>query len=337
MAWFRVLAWTALLLACAGCASLLSQEASVAAVPVLNADSLITRHGTSLPVERWRVPPGARLRGAIAALHSFGDYGRAFERLGPRLAEAGYEVVAIDQRGFGRNLEPGRWPGTDALVADALDLTQALIAETSAPVWLLGESMGGAVAVASASGNHGGGIAGMILAAPALREGIPYRYGWNVILAGLATFVPWYRPSIIHVDDRLVPEAQARLGHAPEVQRSTRLDTYYGLIRLADAASDAAGDVTVPTLLLYGSADSSVRPVSICAFARQVPGPLTARVYPGGLHRILHQARLEPELLAAITAFLGGGPVPAGSGIDAETWCDAPSVTASAPDGRASR
>lgn len=320
----------------AGCGPAFIRPGPAVTAPRLEPSSLIARDGATLVVERW--PATSPARGIVVALHSFGDYARAFETLGPGLAAAGYGVVAIDQRGFGRNADPGRWPGTDALVDDAVDLVTALRAEhpPGTPVWLLGESMGGAVAMVAAARAELPELKGLLLAAPAVREGIPNRYGWNVVLATLAVATPWYQVAVEHDDERLVATARARLGAAPPVQRSVRLDTYYGLIRLADAASDAAPHIALPTLLLYGTADVTVKPVSICALVREMPGPAASRIYPGGVHRLLHQTAFELELSRTLEAFLDGRPLPTGSGIDAAAWCAAPATT-SADAGRASR
>ena len=72
-----------------------------------------------LAMHRWpsRGPP----RAVILALHGFGDAGDlTFDGAAEHWARRGIEVYAPDQRGFGGNASRKRWPGADALVADAI-------------------------------------------------------------------------------------------------------------------------------------------------------------------------------------------------------------------------
>ena len=117
-------------------------------------------------------------RGVILALHSFGDHAAAFNLAAPALAEAGYSVYAFDQAGFGtRNLND-RWAGEARLVDDAAGLARQLAERyPDRPLYLLGESLGGAVAMLMAARPPDLPVDGLILAAPAVREGIRLRYG----------------------------------------------------------------------------------------------------------------------------------------------------------------
>jgi acylglycerol lipase len=91
----------------------------------------------------------------------------------------GYDVLAYDQRGFGNAPHPGFWAGTNSLAADLEDAIEAVRAANSdRPVYVLGESMGGSVAmVAAAAMTHP--PAGLILAPPGVRAGLPWRTFWG--------------------------------------------------------------------------------------------------------------------------------------------------------------
>ena len=145
---------------------------------------------TSIPeplaqtVREWA--PAGTPRGVILGLHSFGDFGAAFEQLGPWFAEAGYVFVAYDQAGFGDRLEQGRWAGEKQLVDEAVTQIRRLHQTHAAPLFVLGESLGGAVAILAAQ-QEPDKVAGLMLAGPAVREGIRFRYGWNAAIATAAT------------------------------------------------------------------------------------------------------------------------------------------------------
>ena len=185
-----------------------------------------------------------------------------------------------------------------------LDLVEAAhAAYPGSDVHLLGESMGGGVIINAAAELRG--ITSTILAAPGVREGVRFRYGFNALLAMFSLFAPGVTVTNDQTDPPLTDTANRRLGKDPRVVNQVRIDTYLGLLRFADAASENAAKLRVPTLLIYGGADGFVIRPSICAFVRDAPGPVTTRVVRGGVHRILHQAG-KRVVLADILRWLDG-------------------------------
>src|SRR5688572_1453409 len=149
--------------------------ASVPTVPAVLSETVFnTADGLALPVRRW-LPADDKPKAVVLALHGFNDYSKAFDKVpgapgvGPFLAERGIAVYAYDQRGFGKSPNAGLWQGRDAMVGDAKEFI-ALLRKTypGVPVYLLGESMGGAVAIAMLADAVPGFVDGAILAAPAV-------------------------------------------------------------------------------------------------------------------------------------------------------------------------
>ena len=250
-------------------------------------------------------------RAVLVALHSFGDHDDAFNLAAPALADAGYTVYAFDQAGFGdRTLLDGRWAGEQRLVADAADLVRrAARQHPDRPLYLLGESLGGAVAILVAARHPELPVDGLILAAPAVREGIRLRYGWNVLIATAATLAPGYKLNVSRPPDdpRLAPAAARRLADDPQVMRRVRLDAYWGLIKLADSASDAAPELTRPTLVLYGGEDTSVPAISIRRLNQHLGERGDYRYFADGPHLLL-QGRHWPAVVDAIEQWLATLP-----------------------------
>lgn len=271
---------------------------------------------TSIPepltdtVREWT--PAGTPRGVILGLHSFGDFGAAFEQLGPWFAEAGYVFVAYDQAGFGDRLEQGRWAGEQQLVDDAATQIRRLHQTHAAPLFVLGESLGGAVAILAAQ-QEADKVAGLMLAGPAVREGIRFRYGWNAAIATAATLAPGYRLTVErNADDpTLTPTSAQRLAEDPRVMREVRMDAYWGLIKLADSASDSANNLNIPTLLLYGGKDHSVPEAGI----RHLRAHLSAndqgeyRFYPNAPHLLL-QSRQWQQVCQDISQWLAMTQLP---------------------------
>ena len=127
------------------------------------------------------MPDGARLpmlifeakepRAVILALHGFNDYSSAFAAPGPGpwFAANGITLVAIDQRGFGRAPGRGLWAGDRRLAADAA-VVAGLLREKypGQPLYLMGESMGAAVAMRMMALDDRPDVDGLILSAPAV-------------------------------------------------------------------------------------------------------------------------------------------------------------------------
>lgn len=277
--------------------------------PKLSADRFVAADGTVLPIHRW-VPAGEP-QGLVLALHSFGDFSLAFEEAGPLFAAAGYLVVAPDQRGFGATPEFGRWWGRQTMVDDAVALGGALKAEVpGVPLIFLGESMGGGVALLAAKP---AGAARSVLVAPAVRKDLPNRWAYDLFFSSAATLVPGYITEVDHAEPGLTEAATERLGNDPRVLRRVRADLYWGLLRLANLASEQAAPDLVPTLLLYGTADDVVPDVSLCVLEDRLPEGSAVRVYADGRHRLL-QEPLGAAAIADALDWLAGKPMPERSG-----------------------
>src|SRR5689334_11517525 len=119
--------------------------------PRLTDAAVIEDDGVALPLRR-SLPKGEP-RAVILALHGFNDYSNAFAIPAPTFAAAGIATYAYDQRGFGEAPGTGRWAGETRMAADAVVAAHLLRQRyPGVPLYLMGESMGGAVAILAAAG-----------------------------------------------------------------------------------------------------------------------------------------------------------------------------------------
>ncbi|MBM3589672.1 MAG: alpha/beta hydrolase, partial [Alphaproteobacteria bacterium] len=154
-------------LALAGCAEARAPMGPVVTRPAVLDDALVMADGLRLPLHVWR--PDGPPRAVMLALHGMNEYGRSFaEDAAPWFAAAGVALYAYDQRGFGGTAPRGVWPGHETLAQDAITAAGLMRARyPGLPLFMLGESMGGAVLVLA--GSKAPMADGLVLSAPALR------------------------------------------------------------------------------------------------------------------------------------------------------------------------
>ncbi len=246
----------------------------------------------------------------ILALHGFNDYSNAFDGPGTIWAKLGIATYAYDQRGFGGAPGRGRWPGRAELAADAASASRILRRlYPGVPLYLLGESMGGAVAIVAMTGESGAPIPdvdGVILVAPAVwgrptMDLLPRVALWvGVRLAPGLTLTG--RGLRIQASDN-IPMLRA-LARDPLVIKDTRVDTIWGLVNLMDAALASAPRLHEPLLLMYGANDEVIPKRPMRRFVRTLPHDLGDRrslaYYERGYHMLLRD--LEGPIVVADVA-----------------------------------
>ena len=292
--------------------------------PQLTDDRLVATDGAVLPLRRWL--PEGRPRAVVLALHGFNDYSNAFAAPGAAWAGKGIATYAYDQRGFGAAPGRGRWPGAKRLAGDAETAAKLLRQRyPDSPIYLLGESMGGAVAILAASGRSGAtppAVDGVILVAPAVwgrqTMNVAERIGlWLANLMPSVQFSPDLLPVHIQPSDN-IPMLRA-FSADPLVIKDTRADTLKGLVDLMSAALTAAGSFDAPALLLYGEHDQIVPRAPMTRFVEELPARAQLRqrvaLYPHGYHMLLRD--LGGSLpVADIAGWIADPAMPLPSGAD---------------------
>ena len=261
--------------------------------PRLTTDAVIAADGYRLPLRRWTPEPGVPTRAVILALHGFNDYSKSFDGPGGYFAGRGVAMYAYDQRGFGATRDPGVWAGGDTLAADARAVLKLLVkAHPGSPVFLMGESMGGAAAVLALTSGEPLPVRGVVLSAPAV-WGFETMDFWprtalklaNAALPGMVATAP---PELnIRPSDNI---AMLRaLADDPLVIKGARVDALHGLTEMMGAALAALPRLDLPTLALYGAHEQVLPPEPVAkARALLAANPkATVKVYPDGWHMLL--------------------------------------------------
>jgi acylglycerol lipase len=279
-----------------GCAPRLMTTGTAAYTPRIEQTNIVASDGARLPLHVWSA---AEPHAVIVGLHGMNDYENAFDMPGRWFQQRGVTVYAYDQRGFGRAPGRGLWAG-GARMADDLNSVIALVREQhpGLPVYLLGESMGGAVAMRAFTTPNPPKVDGVILAAPAV-------WGWREMNAFYETVLWMSAHSLpgltvtgsglnIRPSDNI--EMLKALGRDPLVIKGTQIGTIYGLVELMDEAAAAAPHINVPVLLMYGAHDEIVPPIPVADSLntmRTAKVRVTAACYKNGYHMLLRDLQRE--------------------------------------------
>ena len=251
--------------------------------------------GARLPLASW-LPDEAPV-GLLLGVHGFGDYRDAFAIVGPQFARAGLAAFAYDQRGFGETLTRGHWPGADALRTDLVEVIQVLReAHPDLPLALIGESMGGSVALDAICSGEAEGVDRLILAAPGVRPNdVPLRQVHDLALRLAAVALPWLALELRRGGRPwLATEESTRLADDPRILRELKVGTYDGLTELVDRASQPPQVAPPPTLILYGELDGTIASTAIDQLAERLGESATVKRYPTRHHLLLHEHDTKP-------------------------------------------
>lgn len=293
--------------------------------PKLFNDDVLTADRYHLPIRHW--DPDGEPQAIVLGVHGFNDYSNAFASISDSLTSQGIELYAYDQRGFGATEPKGIWPGKETLVKDLKTVIHLLRERhPDKPFYLIGESMGGAVATLALTSRDRPPVDGAVLLAPAVwgRDIMPWyqRVGLKaarLVAPGLSFSGKMARRLGVRATDD--PEVARALRADPLVLKKARVDTLDGLSDLMSAALKAAPGIKGPALLLYGSSDEVIPPSAMCALLERVPEgavPWRMALYPRGFH-LLTRYTGAATTRTDITTWLNdrAAPLPSGDEISA--------------------
>ena len=260
--------------------------------------------GMQLYVQSWR--PFSDARGVVALMHGFGEHGARYTYLAEALTAAGYALSTFDHRGHGRS--PGLRGHIDSFQEFLDDVSASLPAAgalaPAAPLFLMGHSMGGLIALNFAI-RRPQGLAGVIASAPLLAQ--PNVAPWLTYASKLLSRIKpdfsldtGVKAETISRD----PAEVKRYGADPYVhgRASARFGTELTAAQLWTQAH--AAELALPLLLYHGDADPLV-PVagSRTFFANVKVADKQFIEWPGGYHES-HNDLHRAEVFSAIVAWL---------------------------------
>jgi alpha-beta hydrolase superfamily lysophospholipase len=279
----------------------------------------LTADGTLLPLQQW-LPSSNPPKAILIAVHGFNDYSHFFQQPAEYFSQHGIACYAYDQRGFGGSPRRGLWSGTATYSQDLATFIRLVQRQNPrVPIYLLGESMGAAVVIATMSQMISPPIAGMILSAPAVwaRDTMPWYQQtllWTLAHSAPSLTLTGRGLKILASDN--IPMLQA-LGRDQQVIKATRVDALYGLADLMDTAQQQAGQIQQTSLLLYGDHDQLIPKTPTYQFIGQFLQNhiqhKTVAFYKDGYHMLLRDLN-APIVWQDILTWINspGTPLPSG-------------------------
>jgi alpha-beta hydrolase superfamily lysophospholipase len=250
--------------------------------------------GVEIYWQAWQPEPGDDTKAVLVISHGFGEHSGRYGHVADALVEAGYAVYALDHRGHGRSqgtrARIDRW--SNALADLGTLLGRARDNHPGLPVFLLGHSMGGALALSYAAG-HQAELAGLALSGPVatLDAAPPVVRLAAQVLSRIAPGLGVYQvdPSNISRDAEVVRAyEQDPLVHHGKLPARTGAEMTGAVMRFPD---ETAG-LKLPLLLMHGT-DDRLAPVAGTKMVaeRAASTDKTVHLYEGLYHEILN----EPE------------------------------------------
>nr|AEV41020.1 hypothetical protein [Oryza minuta] len=188
-------------------------------------------------------------------------------------------------------------PDIDSAIADLLAFFRSVRRReehAGLPCFLFGESMGGAICLLIHLRTSPEEWAGAVLVAPMCKISDRIRPPWP--LPQILTFVARFAPTLAIVPtadliEKSVKVPAKRLIAARNPMRYNgrpRLDTVVELLRATDELGARLGEVTVPFLVVHGSADEVTDPaISRALYDAAASEDKTIKIYDGMLHSML--------------------------------------------------
>lgn len=271
--------------------------------------SLTGAGGVPIVWQSW-LPDGPPARGVVVIVHGLGEHSDRYDHVAQRLAAERLAVYAPDHRGHGRSGGPRAVVDVDDVVADIDQLVvRAAAAHPDLPVFMLGHSLGGMVAVQYAV-EHQDRLAGLVLSgALAAVHASPALIGVGRLLSAVAPRAPTIalRSELVSRDPAVVAAYRADpLVHHGRIPARTAAQ----ITETVRTFPARAGAITLPTLILYGTADGLCPPSGSVMLAECLGSEdVTVRAYEDLFHEILNEPERETvidDVVAWVSARVGG-------------------------------
>lgn len=246
-------------------------------------------------------------RGEVVIVHGFAEHSGRYGALTEHLLANGYAVTAYDQRGHG--LSDGLPGHVDAFSEYDGDLNRvvSLTASRGAgrPLFIIGHSMGGLVALRHLARKRGTAV-GAIISAPLIAVAVPVPPHLRFIARLGARFAPSLRlkNTIKPADLSRDPEVGRAYAADPHVCRKVSTRWFAELTRAMDEVKEWAGQIRTPVFVMHGTKDRLASVEATKALFAAIGSPdKELAIYEGYYHELFNEPE-KHELYRRVTGWL---------------------------------
>ncbi len=259
--------------------------------------------GPTLFVRVWRPLEG--VRGTVVVVPGFNSHSGYYTGVAEHLAACRLAVYVLDLRGRGRS-EGERYyvERFDDYVSDvASTIELARSRESTLPLFLLGHSAGGVVSCLYAL-QHQAALAGLICESFAFQ--LPAPDLALAVLKGVSHIAP--HAHVLHLkneDFSRDPVVVAAMNADPLIANETQpASTIAAMIRADEHLAREFSDITLPLLILHGTADKAAKAAGSQRFYETAAASdKTLKLYDGHYHDLLNDLDHD-TVLADITNWI---------------------------------
>jgi alpha-beta hydrolase superfamily lysophospholipase len=236
----------------------------------------------------------ADVRAEVVIAHGYAEHSGRYGHVAAALVAAGFNAWAPDHRGHGRSTGVrGDIGSMDAVVAD-LDLLVDAAAVDGRPVFLLGHSMGGAIALAYAQA-HQDRLRGLSLSGAAIV------FPPELLALAAPAEVPDLPLADVVSSDPAVVEAYKA---DPLVYQGPPSPTTLGILADSEKLITGLAELTLPVQVMHGSADALIPSRALGIVVAGVSSAdVTARLWPGAFHEIYNEP-IKEQVISELVRWL---------------------------------
>lgn len=239
-----------------------------------------------------------KVRGVVVIVHGIGEHVRRYEHVARAFMTQGLAVFGLDQRGHGQSEGNPRAyvPDLDVFVDDLAILWKRLKTEyPQLPRFVFAHSMGGLIGTRFAL-RHQAEMAGLITSAAALLLGdsiSPVMIALGKVIARISPRMPMQA-----LDSRFIsrdPKVVRLYDQDPLCFRGkVRAKMGLSIIQRGAETRQNLAQLTLPLLILHGSADKIVKPeASRLLYANAASTDKTLKMYEGLYHEVVNEPEKE--------------------------------------------
>jgi len=253
-----------------------------------------TKDGLRLYAQGWK--PETAPKAVVCLVHGLGEHSGRYGHLAAFLNQAGYALLSFDLRGHGKSEgQRGYAPSYEALLDDiARLLDEAANRYPDLPRFLYGHSLGGNLVINCALRRRPQ-LAGVIATGPFFRAAFEPP-AWKLTLARIM-YNLWPTLSLSNELDRQAlsrnPEVVRDYDEDPLVHDRLTPRLTMDMFQAGLWALEHASELSLPLLLMHGSADRLCSVQASREFAARAGDRCTLKIWDGFYHEIHNEPEQE--------------------------------------------